>query len=272
MGCQVVTEPVSRTYQYRKVMKPMLERKRRARINTCLEELKKILIVGLQSEGESVTKLEKADVLELTVKHLQNLHSKNQLQIRPVKNDFEKLREGFAVCAQEVSKCLASIPGMEITLGKTLMTHLGNACKNLEKTAPLHIFVPPPSITSPPLSSASSGYSSAGDLSPAPSTSSTTSSQRSTPPLLPPNNKAPQGLLAIATPLNNIPAPQTSTPAPQIPKSTPAPQNATRHLQVQSVPTHHSRTAQAVPLSYRQQYHQFASVQQYQQPAPVPVQ
>ena len=36
-----VTEtPMSRTHQYRKVMKPLLERKRRARINTCLEELK----------------------------------------------------------------------------------------------------------------------------------------------------------------------------------------------------------------------------------------
>ena len=35
--------PMSRTNQYRKVMKPMLERKRRARINKCLDEIKDII-------------------------------------------------------------------------------------------------------------------------------------------------------------------------------------------------------------------------------------
>merc|ERR1711935_1118432 len=65
--------PMSRTHQYRKVMKPMLERKRRARINACLEELKELMVFALQTEGESISKLEKADVLELTVKHLRRL-------------------------------------------------------------------------------------------------------------------------------------------------------------------------------------------------------
>uniref|UniRef100_A0A1B0DFT6 Uncharacterized protein n=1 Tax=Phlebotomus papatasi TaxID=29031 RepID=A0A1B0DFT6_PHLPP len=40
---------VSRTYQYRKVMKPMLERKRRARINRCLDELKELMTGALQT-------------------------------------------------------------------------------------------------------------------------------------------------------------------------------------------------------------------------------
>ena len=51
--------PMSRTHQYRKVMKPLLERKRRARINKCLDNLKDIMVNTLQSEGESITKLEK---------------------------------------------------------------------------------------------------------------------------------------------------------------------------------------------------------------------
>lgn len=55
------SEPVSRTYQYRKVMKPMLERKRRARINRCLDELKELMVSALQSEGENVSKLEKGE-------------------------------------------------------------------------------------------------------------------------------------------------------------------------------------------------------------------
>merc|ERR1712156_742106 len=72
--------PMSRTHQYRKVMKPLLERKRRARINKCLDNLKDLMVTALQSEGESITKLEKADVLELTVKHLQKLKRQQQLQ------------------------------------------------------------------------------------------------------------------------------------------------------------------------------------------------
>lgn len=42
-------EPVSRTFQYRKYMKPMLERKRRARINRCLDELKELMTSALQN-------------------------------------------------------------------------------------------------------------------------------------------------------------------------------------------------------------------------------
>lgn len=57
----IANEPVSRTYQYRKVMKPMLERKRRARINRCLDELKELMVSALQSEGENVSKLEKGE-------------------------------------------------------------------------------------------------------------------------------------------------------------------------------------------------------------------
>ena len=40
--------PMSRTHQYRKVMKPLLERKRRARINKCLDDIKDLLIDSLQ--------------------------------------------------------------------------------------------------------------------------------------------------------------------------------------------------------------------------------
>lgn len=36
--------PMSRTHQYRKVMKPLLERRRRARINKCLDDLKDLMV------------------------------------------------------------------------------------------------------------------------------------------------------------------------------------------------------------------------------------
>merc|ERR1712111_235181 len=80
LGLEPIEEaPMSRTHQYRKVMKPLLERKRRARINQSLDELKDLMVFALQSEGESITKLEKADVLELTVKHLRKLKRQQML-------------------------------------------------------------------------------------------------------------------------------------------------------------------------------------------------
>ncbi|KAK7071375.1 Orange domain, partial [Halocaridina rubra] len=199
MACEL--EPVSRTYQYRKVMKPMLERKRRARINKCLDELKDLMIAALQAEGESIAKLEKADVLELTVTHLKKLQRRDQLTIRPIPSDQDKFREGYSRCASEVSRCLASVQGVDVTLGTKLMTHLGISLTNYEKRAPLTILVPQ-TEPSPALSSASSGYSSSSDISPTPSTSS---SRGSTSPACSTASRTsssprPQGLLTIAAP------------------------------------------------------------------------
>lgn len=133
-------EPLSRTYQYRKVMKPMLERKRRARINRCLDELKELMVSALQSEGENVAKLEKADILELTVRHLHKLRRQQRLAANPVL-DADRFRAGFTHAANEVSRCLASTPGVDIKLGTKLMTHLGHRLNDLDKVSPLSVHV-----------------------------------------------------------------------------------------------------------------------------------
>ena len=63
------------------ITKPLLERQRRARINRCLDELKDLMSAALAAEGENLTKLEKADVLELTVRHLHQLHREGELTL-----------------------------------------------------------------------------------------------------------------------------------------------------------------------------------------------
>ena len=120
--------PMSRTHQYRKVMKPLLERKRRARINSSLDELKDLMVFAKQAEGESIAKLEKADVLEQTVMHLRKLKRQGQLQARRGLADLnrERYRAGFTRCAAEVSRCLAHTPGVSVELGTAVMTHLGS--------------------------------------------------------------------------------------------------------------------------------------------------
>ena len=137
--------PMSRTHQYRKVMKPLLERKRRARINKCLDELKDLMVFALQAEGESITKLEKADVLELTVNHLRKLKKRNMLKCNS-SSDSAQFNSGFTACANEVGRCLSSVPGIDLEFGSSLMSHLGGRLNDMEasKTAPLSVSVPQP--------------------------------------------------------------------------------------------------------------------------------
>ncbi|KAF5300618.1 hypothetical protein FQA39_LY11079 [Lamprigera yunnana] len=165
-------QPISRTYQYRKVMKPMLERKRRARINRCLDELKELMVSALQSEGENVSKLEKADILELTVRHLHKLRRQQRLATNPV-IDADRFRAGFTHCANEVSRCLASIPGVDVQLGTKLMTHLGHRLNEMDKVSPLVIQVSNP-YTPPgsPVPEGSISHTYVMPLTPASSTSS----------------------------------------------------------------------------------------------------
>ena len=153
--------PMSRTHQYRKVMKPLLERKRRARINKCLDDLKDLMVFALQSEGESITKLEKADVLELTVRHLQKLKRQQQLQANP-SLDMDRYRAGYTACAAEVSRFMASVPGVNVCMGTQLMGHLGASINGMESRMSGH----PSATQMAPLSPSSSsdcGYNSGRD-------------------------------------------------------------------------------------------------------------
>merc|ERR1712013_579656 len=164
-------EPMSRTDQYRKVMKPLIERKRRARINACLDELKDLMVFAMQSEGENISKLEKADVLELTVKHLRKLKRQQMLALNP-SLDMDRFHAGYTTCATEVSRTLAST-GVDISIGSRLMSHLGHKLNNIEtsRVAPLNIRVPEQRVPKHlRMSSPSSdlGYESGRDSSPSP--------------------------------------------------------------------------------------------------------
>jgi len=176
-----VTEtPMSRTHQYRKVMKPLLERKRRARINTCLEELKDLMVFALQTEGESISKLEKADVLELTVNHLRKLKRQQMLSLNPAL-DVDRFHAGYSACAAEVGRVLASQPGVEVTVGARLMAQLGHRLEagqsKLSVTVPSSSSrtISPSSMPQQPhspLSDLDLGYNSGRESSPSPSSAS----------------------------------------------------------------------------------------------------
>ena len=112
---QVDEEPVSRTDSYKRVMKPLLERKRRARINRCLDELRDLLVNASSNDGDSVTRLEKADILELTVTHVRNLSHHRKLMLPSVNSNLTQEREntqsflhGFNEAAHMVDNLLVN--------------------------------------------------------------------------------------------------------------------------------------------------------------------
>ena len=108
-------DPGSAQYQYRKVMKPLLERKRRARINGCLDELKELMeYLGAEQQqgGHRMHRLEKADVLEVTVNHLRQLKASGRLSTEGAESlsGSSTFRSGYSACAAEVASFICA-PG-----------------------------------------------------------------------------------------------------------------------------------------------------------------
>lgn len=126
---------MTKTQHYRKVTKPLLERKRRARMNLYLEELKELIVDTMEQQGEHVNKLEKADILEMTVSYLRShkcaAEQPPACNKRPV--NMEKFREGYTQAAYEVSKVFSTVPGLDVDFGTRLMKHLGYQLKDLRQ-------------------------------------------------------------------------------------------------------------------------------------------
>ena len=121
-----VDSSMSRTHQYRKVLKPLLERKRRARINSCLEELKDLMEATGCNSGEGMQRLEKADVLEVTVRHLRDLKARGRLAAGTDITSTATFRSGFSACAREVSTFITA-PGSGVEQQQALHIALGVA-------------------------------------------------------------------------------------------------------------------------------------------------
>ncbi|XP_061682586.1 hairy-related 8.2 isoform X2 [Syngnathoides biaculeatus] len=102
----------------RKMRKPLIERKRRERINNCLDQLKETVISAFRLDQ---SKLEKADILEMTVKHLQNIRT--NILNDPLDSQ-KKYSKGYIQCMHEVHNMLLTCDWMDKTLGSRLLNHL----------------------------------------------------------------------------------------------------------------------------------------------------
>ncbi|KAJ0064543.1 hypothetical protein NL108_009506 [Boleophthalmus pectinirostris] len=110
MSPSITTEarqPLGRTvaqrkqaHELRKTLKPLLEKRRRARINDSLSHLKSLILPLIGKDNARYSKLEKADILEMTVRFLRDLPSASS------KDPTESYKEGYKACLQRVTTLL----------------------------------------------------------------------------------------------------------------------------------------------------------------------
>jgi len=106
----------------RKRRRGLIEKKRRDRINDSLNELRKLVPTAL--EKSSSTKLEKAEILQMTVEHLRMLTTRSDGGDPRLAMEYHAV--GFRECVSEVSRYLLTVEGLDIhnSLCIRLMAHL----------------------------------------------------------------------------------------------------------------------------------------------------
>ncbi|KAL3244845.1 hypothetical protein MRX96_018435 [Rhipicephalus microplus] len=127
----------SKASELRRSTKPIMEKRRRARINHSLTELKNLILDALKKDNARHSKLEKADILEMTVKHLQQLQ--RQQAARSIVSDnsvADKFRAGYRECAAEVGRYLGRLDGVDGAVRQRVMGHLASRVSELSTPPP----------------------------------------------------------------------------------------------------------------------------------------
>lgn len=95
----------------RATSKPLMEKRRRERINRSLNELKTILLEALRRDTTSCSKLEKADILEMTVRYLHSTKTANGYPFPGAPQSPAEAQSryaaGFTDCKTEMNRALA---------------------------------------------------------------------------------------------------------------------------------------------------------------------
>ncbi|KAK2868602.1 hypothetical protein Q7C36_000473 [Tachysurus vachellii] len=104
----------------RKTRKPLVEKKRRARINESLQELR-----GLLSDTELHAKMENAEVLELTVKRVENILRDQSHETDSMSREAsERFAAGYIQCMHEVHTFVSTCSGIDAIVAAELLNHL----------------------------------------------------------------------------------------------------------------------------------------------------
>ncbi|CDQ62215.1 unnamed protein product [Oncorhynchus mykiss] len=118
------------------VMARKKRRGRRDRINNSLSELRRLVPTAFEKQGSA--KLEKAEILQMTVDHLKMLQAtggKGYFDAHSLAMDFMSV--GFRECLTEVARYLSSVEGLDSSdpLRVRLVSHLSTCASQREAAA-----------------------------------------------------------------------------------------------------------------------------------------
>ena len=111
----------------RATSKPLMEKRRRERINRSLNELKSILLEALRRDTTSCSKLEKADILEMTVRYL---HSTKTAAGYPYpgahsqSDGNSRYASGYSDCKAEMGRALSQCPEISEESRKKILSSM----------------------------------------------------------------------------------------------------------------------------------------------------
>ncbi|MBN3317589.1 HEY1 protein, partial [Atractosteus spatula] len=119
--------------QARKRRRGIIEKRRRDRINNSLSELRRLVPSAFEKQGSA--KLEKAEILQMTVDHLKMLHAaggKGYFDAHALAMDYRSL--GFRECLAETARYLSIIEGLDSAdpLRIRLVSHLNSYASQRE--------------------------------------------------------------------------------------------------------------------------------------------
>ncbi|KAM6906201.1 hairy/enhancer-of-split related with YRPW motif protein 2 [Lycodopsis pacificus] len=120
----------------RKKRRGIIEKRRRDRINSSLLELRRLVPTAFEKQGSA--KLEKAEILQMTVDHLKVLQAtggKGYFDAHALALDFLSL--GFRECVTEVSRYLSAVEGLDSgdPLRSRLLSHLASCSSQRDAAA-----------------------------------------------------------------------------------------------------------------------------------------
>ncbi|KRZ89970.1 Transcription factor HES-1-B, partial [Trichinella sp. T8] len=95
----------------KKANKPLMEKRRRARINRSLDELKSMLICSTKPSIPGHSKWEKADILEMTVQQMRTLRTQTNNPSRDDPIAYGQFISGYTHCIRQLQRFLISSNG-----------------------------------------------------------------------------------------------------------------------------------------------------------------
>ncbi|XP_052224881.1 transcription factor HES-1-A-like [Dreissena polymorpha] len=88
----------------RKIRKPLVEKQRRERMNHSIDQLKRLIADTVREQTSPMTRVDKADILDLTVSHLQQLQQRHRSV--SMATESAAYNSGFQTCTREIRKPL----------------------------------------------------------------------------------------------------------------------------------------------------------------------